>query len=275
LVLIRELEAAAKLARRAGGAIMSQYGRSRARTKAGGSPVTSADRAANRIIMRGLRGHFPEDGLLSEETRDDAARLEYERIWIVDPLDGTREYMSGISEFCVMIGLAIGGEAVLGVVYAPATDTLYSGVVGGEAWLEEGGERRRLRVAEPEGSEVRLVGSRSHPDARLVRIQRELGIEDTRVAGSVGIKCALIARGECDLYVHPVPYLSEWDTCAPEVVLRAAGGVVTDCSGGGLRYNKPVPVQPRGIVATTPSLLTRVLPVVSRAFDDEPAARVS
>lgn len=234
--------------------------------------MTAADRAGNRIIVRGLRTQFPADGVLSEERRDDAARLDHDRVWIVDPLDGTREYMAGIPEFCVMIGLAIVGEPVLGVVYNPATDTLYGGVVGGDAFIEEASVRRPLRVREAEGGAVRLVGSRSHADARLVRIQRELDIADVRVAGSVGIKCALIARGECDLYVHPVPYLSEWDTCAPEAMLRAAGGVVTDCSGERLRYNKPVPVQPYGIVATTPRLHARVLPAVRAAFHDAPAA---
>jgi 3'(2'), 5'-bisphosphate nucleotidase len=271
-VLIQELNAATLLARQAGGVIMAVRGRQRARTKAGGSPVTSADRVANRIIVRGLRQQFPGDGVLSEETRDDPARLDRERVWIVDPLDGTREYMSGISEFCVMIGLAIAGEAVLGVVYNPATDALYSGVVGGGGFLEEKAVRRRLEVERRQGSEIRLVGSRSHADARLLRIQKELGIRDVRVAGSVGVKCGLIASGEIDLYVHPVPYLSEWDTCAAEAVLRAAGGVVLDCAGGSLRYNKPVPLQPYGILATTPSLLERVQPVVRGAFDDAGAA---
>jgi 3'(2'), 5'-bisphosphate nucleotidase len=271
-VLIEEQEAAATLARRAGGVVMSLYGRQRSRTKAGGSPVTTADRAANRLIVRGLRQQFPGDGVLSEETGDDATRLGRRRVWIVDPLDGTREYMSGIPEFCVMIGLAVDGEAVLGVVYNPATDTLYGGVVGGEAFIEERKERGLLRLVDEGGATVRLVGSRSHADARLLRIQRELEIGNVRVAGSVGVKCALIARGECDLYVHPVAYLSEWDTCAPEAVLRAAGGVVTDCYGDRLRYNKPEPIQPYGIVATRASLHGRVLPVVRRAFDNAPAA---
>ena len=271
-MLIRELDAAAELARRAGGTIMSLSGRPRARMKAGGSPVTMADRLANRSIVRGLRQRFPKDGVLSEETRDDAARLSCERVWIVDPLDGTREYMLGINEFCVMIGLTVGGEPVLGVVYNPATDTLYGGVIGGGAFIEEGGARRMLHVPETHGTAIRLVGSRSHADPKLVRIQRELGITDVRVAGSVGIKCSLIARGECDLYVHPVPYLSEWDTCAPEVVLRAAGGVVSDCAGDRLRYNKPVPLQPYGILATTTSLHARVLPAVRGAFHEAPAA---
>jgi 3'(2'),5'-bisphosphate nucleotidase len=269
------MDAAAELARRAGETIMSLQGRPRARTKAGGSPVTTADRLANRLIVRGLRKQFPGDGVLSEETRDDAARLERERVWIVDPLDGTREFLLGIPEFCVMIGLTIAGDPVLGVVYNPATDTLYGGVLGAGAFLEEGSVRRPLRVQEWQGSSIRLVGSRSHPDERLLRIQRELEIRDVRVAGSVGVKCSLIARSECDLYVHPVPYLSEWDTCAPEVVLRAAGGVVSDCSGDALRYNKPVPLQPYGILATTASLHARALPVVRGAFQEAAPARAA
>jgi 3'(2'), 5'-bisphosphate nucleotidase len=93
-----------------------------------------------------------------------------------------------------------------------------------------------------------------------------LPITDRRPSGSVGIKCALIAEGECDLYAHPVAYMGEWDTCAPEVLLREAGGTVTDCRGEPLRYNKPDPHQPHGILACAPGLLETVLPVVSAAL---------
>jgi 3'(2'), 5'-bisphosphate nucleotidase len=222
------------------------------------------------VIVAGLRERFPDDGILSEESRDSADRLSRERVWIVDPLDGTREFIDGIPEFAVMIGLAVNGAAVLGVVYCAASDELYMAAAGGGAWLESGGRLERLRT-EPAGESLRLVGSRSHPDARLLRIRDELGIDDVRPSGSVGVKCALIARNERDLYVHPVPYLKEWDTCAPEVILREAGGTVCDCLGEPLRYNKPKPVQPNGILAGAPGVLPRVLDVVRTAFVEDPA----
>jgi 3'(2'), 5'-bisphosphate nucleotidase len=111
-----------------------------------------------------------------------------------------------------------------------------------------------------------MVGSRSHPDPLLVRMQEALEITDVRPSGSVGVKCALIAERERDLYIHPVPYLKEWDTCAPEVILREAGGAVTDCTGAPLRYNKRDPVQPHGIVACAPGGMARVLGRVTRLY---------
>jgi 3'(2'), 5'-bisphosphate nucleotidase len=276
IMLEEELETAAALARLAGRAVMPMFGAVVAEEKAAGSPVTAADRLANRIIVSGLQARFPDDAILSEESVDSADRLSRARVWVIDPLDGTREFMAGIGEFAVMIGLAVAGRAVLGVVYCPADDVLYLGVPGAGAWTEQGG-RRPLRAHPMPGRTPRLVGSRSHPDARLQRIREELGVTSVRPAGSVGVKCALVARGEGDLYVHPVPYLKEWDTCAPEAVLRAAGGDVTDCHGQRLRYNKPDPIQPAGIVAAAPGLLVAVIATVRAVFDAEaePAAVAS
>jgi 3'(2'), 5'-bisphosphate nucleotidase len=273
-MLEEEMETAAALARAAGRAILPMYGIVAADEGAGGGPVTEADRLANRIIVSGLQSRFPGDAILSEESRDSETRLEYERVWVVDPLDGTREFMAGVPEFAVMIGLSVNGNAALGIVYCPAEDVLYIGVPGVGAWREQGG-RRPLHAIPMPGRTPRLVGSRSHADPRLLRIQAALGITSVRPAGSVGVKCALVARGECDLYVHPVPYLKEWDTCAPEAVLRGAGGTVTDCRGAPLRYNKPVPVQPDGILAAAPGLLPSVLDAVQSAFADGTEAVVA
>ncbi|HEX6373482.1 MAG TPA: 3'(2'),5'-bisphosphate nucleotidase CysQ [Longimicrobium sp.] len=267
-----ELRAACDAARAAGRAAMPFYGRARAVEKEGGSPVTEADHAANRVIVDALAAAFPGDAILSEESADSAARLAAERVWIVDPLDGTREFLAGNGEFAVMIGLAVGGRAVLGVVYQPADDVLFAAAEGAGAWVERaGGERVPLRCGAPAAGGLRLVGSRSHPDPLLLRMQEALGITDVRPSGSVGVKCGLIALGERDLYVHPVPYLREWDTCAPEAVLREAGGGVSDCRGGPLRYNKPDPRQPHGIVACGPGLLHGVLARIRPVYEEAAA----
>ena len=266
--MLDELAEAAHIARRAGATIMSYYGKAQVRTKAAGSPVTEADIAANRQIVQHLRRCFPDDGLLSEESRDSHERLSHERVWIIDPLDGTREFMAGIDEFAVMIGLAVNGSAVLGVVFCPAADLMFTGIIGTGAHLEHAGKRTALLAPPARQSAPRLVGSRSHPDPLLQRIQQQLEITDVRPSGSVGVKCGLIARGECDLYVHPVPYLKEWDTCAPEAVLRAAGGSVSDCDGRALQYNKRDPVQPAGIVATAPGISPHVLPEIQRQWQE-------
>ena len=249
--LRRELETASALARDAGAAAMAHYGRATAEWKHGGSPVTGADHAANRVIVDGLREAFEEDAVLSEESRDRPDRLQARRVWIVDPLDGTREFLSENGEFSIMIGLAIGGAAVLGVVYRPVGDRLYGAVAGAGAWVEEDGRRRVLEPG-PAGDRLRMVGSRSHDDPLIERIRVALGIDDVTPSGSVGLKCALLAEGERDVYVHPVPYLKEWDTCAPELLVRETGGTVTDCRGETLRYNKTDPRQPHGILALGP-----------------------
>lgn len=255
-----ELDTARHLARAAGAAAMRFYGTAVAVRKDGGSPVTQADHAANDVIRAGLAREFAADAILSEESADSPARVTAERVWIVDPLDGTKEFLAQNGEFAIMIGLAMGGEPVLGVVYLPAHDVLYSAARGAGAEVERQGRREALRraaVADLGG--LRLVGSRSHGDPLLLRMQEALGIRDVRPSGSVGVKCSLIAEGERDIYIHPVPYLKEWDTCAPEVVLREAGGDVVACDGGRLRYNKPDPRQPDGIVACAPGVLEFVL----------------
>lgn len=266
VALGQELLRARQLARVAGEAAMKHYGRVRAEYKDAGSPVTEADHASNRIISAGLGETFPSDAILSEESRDSAERLDHERVWIVDPLDGTKEFLSQNGEFAIMIGLAIRGEAVLGVVYLPDGDIMYSAARGHGAWVERDASTSRLRC-DPVGVRgLRLVGSRSHPDPLLVRIQESLGITDVRPCGSVGVKCALIAEGERDLYVHPVPYLNEWDTCAPEAMMREAGAFVTDCLGEPLRYNKRNPAQPNGIVVRGPGVADSVLERIAVIF---------
>jgi 3'(2'), 5'-bisphosphate nucleotidase len=111
------------------------------------------------------------------------------------------------------------------------------------------------------------VGSRSHAEPLVVRMQEALGIVDVEPCGSVGVKCSRIAEGRRDLYVHPVAFMKEWDTCAPEVILREAGGWVSDCRGERLRYNKPDPRQPHGILACAPGVAERVLPVARELYE--------
>src|SRR5262245_9805446 len=261
-----ELKKVEAIARLAGQAALRFYGTVAAEYKEGNSPVTAADRAANDCILAGLHEAFPGDAILSEESQDSLDRLEEDRLWIVDPLDGTKEFLAQNGEFSVMIGLAVRGEPVLGVVYLPATDVLYSAERGAGAWVERAGQRERLACEHVNGKPLRMVGSRSHPDPLLVSMQHALGITDVRPSGSVGIKCALIAEKERDLYIHPVPYLKEWDTCAPEAILREAGGGVSDCTGAPLRYNTRDPVQPHGIVACAPGGMARVLGRVTRIY---------
>ncbi|MGK7312873.1 MAG: 3'(2'),5'-bisphosphate nucleotidase CysQ family protein [Candidatus Longimicrobiales bacterium M2_2A_002] len=261
-----EIQTAVRLARDAADAALVYYGDATVQIKEGGSPVTEADHAANGVIVAGIRDAFPDDAILSEESTDDLARLDARRVWIVDPLDGTREFLAENGEFSIMIGLVVDDEPVLGVVYRPDGDLLYRAVAGQGAWVEDSGGTRALQPAPADVDALRMTGSRSHSEPVIDRMRDALGVADVQPSGSVGLKCALIAEGERDVYVHPVPYLKEWDTCAPEVILREAGGTVTDCLGTRLRYNKENPRQPHGILAVAPGVHEHVLEVIEPIY---------
>lgn len=261
-----EYQVAKHLALKAGRAVMRFYGRAVDEGDDPSAPVTEADRESNRIILAGLKKHFPDDEVLSEEAPDSPDRLAADRVWLVDPVDGTKEFLSGNGEFSVMIGLAVAATPVIGIVYLPAREVLYAAAWGAGAWIEQGNEVRPLRAARPSEEGLRLISSRSHLSPVLNHMAEELGISDRRQSGSVGIKCALIAEGVADLYIHPVPYLKEWDCCAPDLILREAGGTVTDCYGEPLRYNKRMVTQPHGFLGCAPGVLEEVLPTVARIF---------
>lgn len=233
--------------------------------KKAGDPVTEADHAANDAILGVLRARRPEDLVRSEESAPPPDIAAANRLWVVDPLDGTKEFIARNGEFAMMVGLAVAGATRLGAVLKPDPGRLYLGVASGGAWVADvhwAGEDARvgedldarvgpfvpLRLPEEHPATLRMVRSRSHPDPLITAVGEALEADEV-LSGSVGVKCSLIAEGQADVYVHPVPFLKEWDTCAPEAVLRGAGGRVTDCAGDPLTYGKREPAQPRGIFA--------------------------
>ena len=250
----RELRVAVELARAAGAAALEYYGKPlRVEHKAEyDEPVTQADRAANELIVRGLAREFPADGILAEESIDTERRLSRERVWMVDPLDGTKGFIAGTGDFAVQIGLVRGGECVLGVVFQPVPDVLYRAARGAGAWAERPNlEALRLRVSgETEPSRMRLAESRAHRSPRMDQVARALGITREVRRDSVGIKVGLIAERQCDLYIHLSPRTKQWDTCAPEAILREAGGLLTDLWGEPIRYNTPDVMNRNGVLAT-------------------------
>jgi len=249
--LSHELEVALRLARQAGEAIMGLYpaGLSVQR-KADDEPVTEADRVADAIVFDGLRSTFPDDGLLSEESDDDLSRLEKERVWIVDPLDGTCEFIGRTGEFSVQIALAIGGRPVLGVLGQPARDRLFYAVRGQGAYQVEADKTTQLRVSQERSpARMRLVVSRSHSSDFIEAAREALGIAPADRAGSVGIKVSMVAQGTYDLYLATT-ISKEWDFCAPHVLLREAGGMLTDLCGAELTYNKADVALCAGLVAS-------------------------
>lgn len=227
------------------------------------NPVTNADREANEMLVARLREAFPHDGVVAEETEDQSDALRRGRCWYVDPLDGTKEFIAKNGEFSVMIGLAVEGEARLGVVYKPVEDKLYRGVVGDSAFVDVGARTYSLSVSPTEEvSDLRLVVSRSHRSDAIDTLVERLGIAHERRSGSVGLKVGLIAEREADLYVHLSSKSCAWDACAPEAILRAAGGRFTDTLGGDFEYGGEDLHNVRGILACNERLYDHILPAV-------------
>lgn len=228
------------LARAAGRVILEVYATDFAvRDKADASPVTEADARAEALIVPALRQLAPAVAVVAEEAMAGGDQpATGRRFWLVDPLDGTREFIQRNGEFTVNIALIEDGEPVLGVVYAPALDRLYAGAQGLGAWSEEAGQRRPIacRRPPPEGSWV--LSSRSHGDAHAVQAYlRDMRVAGQRVAGS-SLKLCLLAAGEADLYPR-FGRTMEWDIAAGHAVLAAAGGSVDTPDGAALRYGKP------------------------------------
>jgi 3'(2'), 5'-bisphosphate nucleotidase len=252
----QELRMALALAREAGAAILEFYeGPLHIEQKIGfddREPVTQADRVANELIVNALRKEFPGDGILAEESVDTAHRLDKQRVWMIDPLDGTNGFIDGNGDFAVQIGLAQGGNCVLGVVYQPLPDLLYHAVRGQGAWIVRGDlPAERVEVSRQEDlSRMRLAASRSHRSARMDKVLKALKVREEIRRGSVGIKVGLIVEQQCDLYVHLSPRTKQWDTCAPEIILTEAGGRLTDLFGRPLEYNSPEVQNRNGIIAS-------------------------
>ena len=266
-----ELAVAIKLAREAGEIVKTFYQiPPTVRWKDPTEPVTEADRAVNVYLVKQLGQAFPDDGILAEESRDDLTRLKKARVWAVDPIDGTIEFIARNGEFCIMLGLIVEGRPVVGVVYQPVDNVLYAAARGAGALVEEFGERRRLQVSRVrEITRMRLVVSRSHRVRLTDEIIEHLGIRQERTIGSVGLKIGLMARGHADFYVHPNPGTKEWDTCASDIIIQEAGGLMTDCWNRPLLYNQADVVRRFGVLASNgvihATLCERVAEVLDRA----------
>ena len=235
------LEQVGALARRAGDAIMAIYRQDfEVEFKADHSPLTAADLAAQKVIAAGLASLDPVWPIVSEEARQLPweQRRQWTRYWLVDPLDGTREFVKRNGEFTVNIALIENHHSVLGVVLAPVTGELFAAAQGHGAWQQahEGGAWQRIAtraLARP----ARVAGSRSHGGAQEETLRHMLGDDYQLQPLGSSLKFCLIARGAADVYLRRGP-TSEWDTAAAQCVLEEAGGAVLDLHGQPFRYNR-------------------------------------
>jgi 3'(2'), 5'-bisphosphate nucleotidase len=178
---------------------------------------------------------------------------------MVDPMDGTKEFIAHIGEFAVMIGLAIDGAARLGVVYQPVNSELYYAASGQGAFYEHEGARTELRVSEEsDPARMTLAVSRSHPSRTVDHIRELLGVEQTIRSGSIGLKVGLVCRRRADLYLYTAPYTFQWDSCAPEAILAEAGGRMTDLGDNPLVYNRPELRNANGVIASNGRIHSRI-----------------
>ncbi len=227
---------------RAGEIILEVYRREfQVRTKSDTSPVTEADEAAERFIVSALRAMTPDTPVIAEEevAAGRIERIDGGRFWLVDPLDGTKEFIARNGEFTVNIALIEGDTPVLGVVHAPVLGTTYAGAGPGTATVDSaaGPERSISARPIPDGGAV-VVSSRSHgDDDKLRQFTSAIKVAGTRAAGS-SLKFCLVAGGEADIYPRFGP-TCEWDTAAGHAVLLAAGGSVRRLDGSEFTYGKP------------------------------------
>lgn len=277
----RELQVAVRLAREAGALILEYYDKPleverKVDADEYTEPVTQADRAANELIVSALRREFPDDGILAEESVDTERRLRKRRVWMIDPIDGTNGFIAHDGDFAVQIGLAIEGRSVVGVVYQPLPDVLYRAVEGAGTFIErQGFETERARVSEASAiSRMRMAASRNHRSPRMDRVLRALGIEEEVQRGSVGIKVGLIIERQCDVYIHLSPRTKQWDTCAPEIILREAGGRITDLFGYPLGYNEADVQNRNGLIASNGRAHARIIKELAPLLEEFGRRRV-
>jgi 3'(2'), 5'-bisphosphate nucleotidase len=247
----------ADIARRAGDAILNVYGDDfEVVRKKDDSPVTEADLASHDVIVEALGGLTPGIPVLSEEDADIpfAERAAWAEYWLVDPLDGTKEFVHRNGEFTVNIALIANHVPVLGVVQVPVSGDCYCGVVGAGATLQKGGRApEAISVRVPHSSPIVVVGSRSHANPVLEGHLAALGAYEMVSMGS-SLKCCLVAEGKADFYPRLGPTF-EWDTAAAHAVVAAAGGQLTKLDGSPLEYNhKESLLNPEFLVIADPSV---------------------
>jgi 3'(2'), 5'-bisphosphate nucleotidase len=255
-----ELAAARSAADKAAAVILDLYSRFEAIADAPASITTAADRESQETILKHLRAEFPGDAFRAEEKTPTLAELSAAgpRLWVIDPIDGTRGFARKNGEFSVMIALVQDDEPVVGVVLEPATGFCTYASRGQGCWRQDGnGESVRVRVTSTDIlTEARLIQSHTNP-ARGVSVPVErLKPRSVVERYSAGVKLARVARGEADLYVSTYDAMNDWDIAAGHILVTEAGGRVTTLDGWPLAYGSPNPVQRGGLLASNGRLQT-------------------
>ena len=260
---------ACRLARDAAVAIRRYYsaGSLTPRHKADRSPVTDADLESNALIVTGLRAAFPRDAILSEEEPDDPGRLTATRVWLIDPLDGTRDFIARSDEFAVHVALTEAGIPVVAAVAHPPSDRLYAAVKGGGAARRGPEDVILLAVSRGRPFPAWRAGiTRMAMHGPLECFLERSGLGPASVLCGASVKALRVAQGELDVTVTLHGRESEWDTCAPGLIVTEAGGRVTDADGQPLRYNQPDVRHRRGVIMSSGDHHAEVVAIAAVCF---------
>ena len=227
-------------------------------------PVTRADKEANALVIKTLAKVYKDIPVVAEESDPETyeGHQNAERVFFVDPLDGTREFVARNGEFCVMVGLAEEGKATLGVVVSPVDDRAFiGGLFGIGAWeVDASGERTAVKVGRTTALKAATcIISRSHRNEETDAILQRLGVKKLVPFGSAGLKALKIATGEVDLYCHPGPSGCRWDSCAVEAIISGAGGLLTNAKGKRYDYRAKSLKNTAGVLAGNPELHEKAL----------------
>lgn len=259
------LEIAIEAAKRAGSAILQHQESTTFETKSDGSPVTIADTTSNTVIISMLeRTGIP---ILSEESM--GIPVPYpEQLWVIDPLDGTRDFIEKTDGFSVMIGLLEHGRPTLGVVFAPKLGALYYAEKDKGAFLEKNGHTTKLAVTPPNAAPLRFMRSVHNFTPIMKSVAQALNVT-LHPQGSIGIKAAMVAEGDGDFFFS-LGKFGEWDVCAPEIILTESGGMVTDISGTPLFYGTSNHKLTNGIIFSNTHCHTKVIEAIATVQQDVP-----
>jgi 3'-phosphoadenosine 5'-phosphosulfate (PAPS) 3'-phosphatase len=232
-----ELDTAMAAAQAGGAVALAMQGQVTSRTKSDGSPVTDGDLAADAAVRQVLAARRSDDAILSEEMPDDPGRLSARRLWIIDPIDGTKDYLAGAAEWAVQVAVAVDGRLAAAALAIPREGVVIAGGPGLGCWLRDAaGTRPYAAIPCPAPC---LITSRSPRNAdHVARVRTALPEFAWSPTTSVGVKVWRMLQGVADLFVHPRS-IAEWDAAAPAGVLAAAGGTATDLAGAPLVYNSP------------------------------------
>jgi len=253
-----------KTAEKSGREIMLHYGKNYTiHYKTKNNPVTKADLLSQEIIIKNLEKY--NFAFLSEELKDDKNRLQKKHAWIIDPLDGTKDFIEKTDEFSIMIGLVENKKPILGVVYNPAKNTLYYAAKNIGSYQKIKNKIKKIKVSRKNRmSDISMLTSRYHLSNLEKNLNKTLNFKNSQKCGSAGWKIGLISSGHADVVVNPSDKTWEWDLCAADIIITEAGGKLTDLNGQKIFYNRRNSKNNQGYIASNSLIHNKIIKTINK-----------